>query len=178
MSAASRVLSLSRNRQIVRTFADRAVPHEFLTRIVDCARYAPSAKEAQPWRLVVVRDAITRHRLAAAAFNHPLARTAPVMIVVCARIHTHISGNGHPSHPVDLAAATEAMVLAAADMGLASTWITGYRETVIRELIDIPPDVPIVALLAVGYPDGYSRLPDRRARDEVVAWETWKGREA
>ena len=79
MSAASRVLSLSRNRQIVRAFADRPVPHELIARIVDCARYAPSAKEAQPWRFIVVRDAVTRHRLAAAAFNHhrPRERRRP-----------------------------------------------------------------------------------------------------
>jgi nitroreductase len=178
MSAASRVLSLSRNRQVVRAFADRPVPHELLSRILDCARYAPSAKEAQPWRLVVVRDAVNRHRLAAAAFHHPLARTAPVLVVACAKIHTHISGNGHPSHPVDIAAATETMVLAAADVGLATTWITGFRETAIRELLDIPSDVPIVSLLAIGYPDGFARLPDRRTRDEVIAWEDWKGREA
>jgi len=125
-----------------------------------------------------VRDAVTRHRLAAAAFNHPLARSAPVLVVACARIHTHISGNGHPSHPVDVSAATESMVLAAADVGLATTWITGYRETVLRDLLQIPKDVPIIALLAVGYPDGFARLPDRRERDEVIAWETWSGRDA
>jgi nitroreductase len=65
------------------------------------------------------------------------------------------------------------MVLAAADMGLASVWITGYREGAVRELLGIPADVPVVSLLALGYSDGLVQLPERLAEDEVVSWERW-----
>jgi nitroreductase len=173
MSSVSRVLSLSRNRQGIGRFADRTVPPEILCRILECARHTTSAKEAQPWRFIVVQDAMTRHRLSAAAFNSPLVRTAPVVIAACARVHTHVSGNGRLSHPVDLSAATQSMVLAAADMGLASVWITGYREGAVRELLGIPADVPVVSLLALGYSDGLVQLPERLAEDEVVSWERW-----
>jgi nitroreductase len=174
VSAVSRVLSLLRNRQGVRRFAERRIPPDLLIRVVECGRHTASAKEAQPWRFVVVQDALARHRIAAAAFNNPLVRTAPALILGCARIHSHVSGHGRPSHPVDLAAAAQSMVLAAADMGLAAAWITGYRESVLREILSIPSDVPIVTLLALGYPDGFQRLPGRRASEEVVAWERWE----
>lgn len=174
MSYASRVLSLSRNRQAIRRFAERPVPPDLLSRILDCGRHAPSAREAQPWRFVVVQDALTRHRLAAAAFHHPHARTAPVLVVGCARIHSHVSGNGRPSHPVDLAAATQSMVLAAADMGISASWLTGYREPAVRDLLGIPSDVPVVSLLALGYPDGFESLPSRLPVEQTVAWERWE----
>lgn len=173
MSRASRVLSLARNRRPVREFDDRPVPQEVLDCVLECARYAPSAKEAQPWRFVVVREAMTRHRLATAAFHHPHARTAPVLVACCARIHSHVSGTGRSSHPVDLAAATENMVLAAADLGLATSWLTGFRESSVREALEIPDPVPVVAMLALGYPDGLEPLPERVPRGEAVAWERW-----
>ena len=56
MSHLSRVHSLSRNRQAVRRFADRQVPPDLLERILDCGRFAVSAGEDQPWRVIVVQD--------------------------------------------------------------------------------------------------------------------------
>lgn len=173
MSRASRVLSLARNRRPVGRFQDRPVPDETLECVIECARYAPSAREDQPWRFVVVQDARRRGRLAEAAFHHPHARSAPVIVAACARIHTHVSGVGRRSWPLDLAAAVQSMVLAAADLGLSSAWITGFRERSVRDALDIPEGVPVAALLALGYPESIEPLPEREPRKEVVAWESW-----
>ena len=173
MSRAARVLSLGRNRQSIRRFRDRGVPADALECILEAARYAPSAKEDQPWRFVVVQDALKRHQIARAAFNHPLALTAPLLVLCCARIHSHVSGNGRPSHPLDVAAAAQSMSLAAADVGLGVGWILGYRERDVRTLAEVPSDVPILAILAIGYPESLQPLPARRPAQEVVAWERW-----
>lgn len=173
MSRASRVLSLARNRRPVRRFEDRPVPDETLECVLECARYAPSAREDQPWRFVVVQDARRRGRLARAAFHHPHARSAPVLVAACARIHTHVSGVGRRSWPLDLAAAVQSMVLAAADLGIASAWITGFRERSVREALEIPEAVPVAALLGLGYPEGIEELPEREPWNEVVAWDSW-----
>ena len=173
MSHLSRVFQLLRNRQGVQGFLDRPVPAASLARILDCGCYAPSAKEGQPWTYVVVQDPLMRHRLAAEAFHSRIVRSAPVLIVACARVHSHVSGHGRASHPVDVAAGVQSMALAAADMGLAAMWITGYREPAIRKRLGIPDDVPIVAMLAIGYADGFTSLPERRPEREVVAWEHW-----
>lgn len=173
MSRASRVLSLARNRRPVRRFDDRPVPDETLDCVLECARYAPSAREDQPWRFVVVQEARKRRRLAEAAFHHPHARSAPVLVAACARVHTHVSGVGRRSWPLDLAAAVQSMVLAAADLGLASAWITGFRERSVRETLGVPDTVPVAALLGLGFPDGLEPLPEREPREEVVAWGAW-----
>jgi len=173
VSHLSRVFQLLRNRQNVRAFEDRGVPASALARILDCGCYAPSANEAQPWTYVVVQDPLTRHKLAAEAFHSPLVRGAPVLIVACARVHSHISGHGRPSHPLDVAAGVQSMALAAADLGLAAVWITGYREPAVRMILGIPDDVPVVSMLGIGYPDGFSSLPERRPDREAIAWEHW-----
>ena len=176
MSHLSRVYSLSRNRKPVRRFADRPVPQELLDRILDCGRYSVSAGEDQPWRFVVVRDPMIRHRLAEAAFHNRLVRSAPIVIAGCARLHSRISGTGKPAHPTDLAAASQAMALCAADLGLQSAWITGFREASVRGILDVPPEVPVVTLLALGYPDGFTRLAERRPIQETVSWDRWEDR--
>lgn len=167
------MFQLLRNRQSVRGFEDRVVPSQALARILDCGCYAPSANEGQPWTYVVVQDPLTRHRLAAEAFHSPMVRSAPTLIVACARVHSHVSGHGRPSHPVDVASGVQSMSLAAADMGLAAVWITGYREPSVRAILGIPDDVPVVAMLAIGYPDGFGALPDRLPDRDVIAWEQW-----
>ena len=121
----------------------------------------------------MVQDAMTRHRMAKAVFQGELVRTAPAVIAGCARVHSNISGSGRPSYPQDLAAATLAMALAAADMSLATSWITGFREAEIRAVLGIPADIPVVTLLAIGYPDGFTALPPRRPDEQTVAWDRW-----
>jgi len=157
----------------VRRFADRPVSQELLDRIVDCGRYAVSAGEDQPWRFVIVRDRLLRHRMAEVAFNSALVKTAPVVIAGCARVHSRISGHGKPAYPLDLAAAGQAMSLCAADLGLQSAWITGFREPDLRSLLAIPTDVPVPILIAIGFPDGFAPLPLRRPLDEVISWDRW-----
>lgn len=175
MSHLSRVHSLSRNRQTVRRFADRPVPADLLERILDCGRYTVSAGEDQPWRFIVVRDQLTRHRLSEAAFNSEHVKSAPIVIVGCARVHSRISGHGKAAFPTDLAAATQSMALAAVDQGLQVAWITGFRESIVRSLLGVPPEIPVVTLLSIGYPDGFERLPARRPFGEVVVWDRWEG---
>ena len=169
----TRLLQLVRNRRPVRRFEERIVQVDAIEAVLEAARYAPSAREAQPWRFVVIQEALARHRIAAAAFNHPHVRTAPVVILCCARIHSHVSGSGRPSFPVDLAAAVQTMIIAAADLGLHTSWIYGFRESDVRAAAGVPEDVPVVALLCLGHQAGLSDLPERRPRDEVIAWDRW-----
>jgi nitroreductase len=47
----------------VRDFTDKPVDDAVLARVLDTARFAPSGANAQPWRVVVVKDAERRRRL-------------------------------------------------------------------------------------------------------------------
>lgn len=174
VTLSSRVRQLARNHRPVAAFSDRPVAAEAIECLLDAARHAHSANEAQPWRFVVVQKALTRHRLASAAFKHPHVRSAPVVVACCARVHSHVSGTGRRSHPVDLAAAAQSMLLAAEDLGLGATWVTGFREASVREALEIPDDVPVVALLAVGHAEERTSRAPRDPVEDVVAWERWE----
>jgi nitroreductase len=75
---------------------------------------------------------------------------------------------------MDLAAAIQTMAIAAVDVGLHTSWLVGFRESVVRPIIGIPDDVPVLGLLGLGYPDGLANLPERRPREEVIAWDRWQ----
>ena len=169
----TKLLSLIRNRHLVQKFDGRMVAPEAIEAVLEAARYAPSAREAQPWRFVVIQEALLRHEVAAAAFNHPHVRTAPVVIVCCARIHSHVSGNGRPSFPMDIAAAAQTLVIAAADLGLHSSWICGFKESEVQRVVGIPGDVPVVALICLGYQAGLADLPERIPHEDTIAWDRW-----
>jgi nitroreductase len=79
---------------------------------------------------------------------------------------------------MDLAAAIQTMAIAAADLGIHTSWMFGFRESDVRAVVGIPDDVPILGLLGLGYPDGLADLPERRPRDEVIAWDSWRTRSA
>jgi len=74
---------------------------------------------------------------------------------------------------MDVTSTAQSMWMAAADLGLASSWITGFRERGVREILEIPPNVQVIGLLAVGYSDGFGKLPPRREISQVISWERW-----
>jgi nitroreductase len=133
-------------RKSVRAYDSRPIPNEILLRILDAGRLAPSAGNIQPWHFVVVSDIEKRKRLAKARYARFLAE-APVVIVGC--------GNQKASpkwYMVDVTIALEHMVLTATNEGLGTCWIGSFSENEIREMLKIPENFRVIALLSIGYP--------------------------
>src|SRR5919106_1669218 len=57
--------ALVEQRRSIRGYDEsKAVPRELITEILDCARWAPSGGNGQPWEFIVVTDRETRHKIA------------------------------------------------------------------------------------------------------------------
>ena len=52
-----------RTTPATREFADEALPLDVIERVLDHARFAASGRNAQPWRVIVVRDSDRRRRI-------------------------------------------------------------------------------------------------------------------
>lgn len=132
-------------RKSVRAYDSRPIPNEILLRILEAGRLAPSAGNIQPWHFVVVSDVEKRKRLAQARYAKFLAES-PVVIVGC--------GDQKASprwYMIDVTIALEHMVLTAINEGLGTCWIGSFNEDEIREMLKIPENFRVVALLAIGY---------------------------
>lgn len=78
-------------RRTVRAFDGRPVTDEDVAAVVDAVRWGPTAFNASPLRLLLVRSAEARERLAAHMLgrNGDVVREAPLSVVVAADVDFH-----------------------------------------------------------------------------------------
>jgi len=161
-----------RKRRSIRKYQARKVENDKIERVLEAGRLAPSAKNLQEWRFIVVRDDGRRRRLAEAAKGQTFVGEAPVVIAACATMTDYVMTCGQLTYPINLAIAVEHMVLQAVAEGLGTCWIGAFYEEEVKKVLNIPPEVKVVALLPMGYPDGSPFPRPRKVKDEV-AFETW-----
>jgi nitroreductase len=166
------VIEAIRGRRSIRSFMDRPVEEEKLSAILEAGRNAPSARNLQDWRFVVVRDPATRKRLAEAARNQEFVGQAPIVIAACGTSDM-VMTCGQPAYVLDVAIAVDHMTLAAVAEGLGTCWIGAFYEDKVKEILGIPEQIRVVALLPMGYPAQVARPTPRKKLDEILAYERW-----
>ncbi len=159
-------------RYSARRFADRQVEPAKLQRLFEATRLAPSAKNLQEWRFIVVQDRETRLRLAEAAFQK-FVGGAPTILVCCADSDGYVMRCGLPSYPIDVAIAIDHLTLAATALDLGTCWIGKFDPDLVRDILGIPKHIHIVELLLLGYPTDSPRPKNRLAVEEFVRFERW-----
>ncbi|MFH1037545.1 MAG: nitroreductase family protein [PVC group bacterium] len=161
-------------RKSVRAFQERDVDEDVIHRLLESARLAPSAKNFQEWRFVVVRDPETRRKLAMAAGGQSYVAKAPVVLVCCAEIDNHVMTCGQLCYPIDVAIAIDQITLCAVAEGLGTGWIGAFSEEQVKEILNIPPKIRVVELLPIGYPSDPGPAEKRRLpREAIVRYERW-----
>ncbi|MEM3695109.1 MAG: nitroreductase family protein [Candidatus Bathyarchaeia archaeon] len=141
------VFEAVQRRRSIRAYNSTPVPKDKLMKILEAARLAPSAGNVQPWHFVIVTNYEKRRRIAESGRFARFLAEAPIVIVGC--------GDDRASprwHVVDVAIAMQNMVLTATSEGLGTCWIGDFNEETVKELLRIPENYRVIALLAVGYP--------------------------
>jgi nitroreductase len=124
-----------------------------LDNILEAGRQAPSASNRQPWHFIAVTDEEIKKTLSWGRYNW-FIRDAPLTIVGCSTTKT---GNWSI---VDTTIALQNMVIAAWVMGVGSCWLGAFKEGEVKQLLNIPDDWKVVALVTFGYPaEGENRFP-------------------
>ncbi len=167
------VMESVQNRFSVRSYLQKSVEPERLQRLLEAARLAPSARNLQEWRFVVVTNEGTRERLMHAAQEQRFVGEAPVVIAACAEDVEHVMPCGQLSHPIDVAIALEHIALQAVDEGLGTCWIGAFDEARVKEILGIPDEVRVVELMTVGYPAVAPGPKTRKPLNEIVMYERW-----
>ena len=158
------VFEAIRSRRSIRVFKKKAVEEEKLNRVLEAGRLAPSARNMQNWKFVVVRDRATREKLMRAAKNQTFVAQAPVVIVACGTLTDYMMSCGQLAHTVDVSIAVDHMTLQAVAEGLGTCWVCAFSESEVKEMLGIPDDVRVVTLLTLGYP---AEAPPARSRKDI-----------
>ena len=161
------VLEAIRQRKSIRKYRPDPVPDEALGRVLEAARLAPSGKNLQPWKFIVVRSVGTKKRLARASANQAFLAGAPLVIVACGFPEECYASMGRymKSWPVDVSCAMEHLMLQAAAEGLGTCWIGAFEEEAVKEILGVPPQVKVLALTPLGYP---AEDPPPRGRKDLT----------
>ena len=162
-----------RSRRSIRAFSDKPVEDEKLARVLAAGRLAPSARNMQEWKFVVVRDRTMRRELAVAAKNQFFVCQAPVVIVACGTIADYVMRCGQLSYPIDVAIAVTQMTLQAVEEGLGTCWVCAFEEAKVKAALAVPDDARVVTLLPLGYPAEAPEARMRKATDEIFCYERY-----
>ena len=129
----------------VRSYQDKPVPDDVVRRILEAGSMSGSASNRQPWQFIVVQDRDMLPKLAAAAQTGPYIAGAPLAIVVAIDKNIRFAVS-------DASRAIQCMFLAAWGEGVGSNWVGFGGMEGIKDLLGIPADLEVLAVLPFGYP--------------------------
>jgi hypothetical protein len=176
-------LQLVMSRQSDRAYdKERSVEPEKLERILEAARLAPSACNAQPWKFVVVTDRELSRKVGKAAAGlgmNKFAKDAPVHILIVeesANITSLLGGKVKDKHfpLIDVGIVAAHIVLAAESEGLGSCILGWFDEKEIKQLTGIPASKRLLLDIIVGYPLKEKRKKIRKVKEKVISYNGYK----
>ena len=166
-----------KTRRSIRSYLKQDLPIEVVDRLLEAARWAPSAGNVQPWAFVVASSTAMKRNLSMAGYGQKDLEEASVVIVVCAdekRAEDSYGVRGKTLYCLqDTAAAIQNILLTAVSLGLGSCWIGAFKEEETRKVIHAPRNMRPIALIPVGYPNETPPARDRRPLNEIMHKETF-----
>lgn len=159
-------------RRSIRSYDSKPIEQEKLAAVLEAARLAPSARNRQMWKFIVVTDPEVKDKLVEACNGQPSVKQAPAAIVVCGQ-EPGIMSCGQPVETVDASIALSFIMLKAYEEGLGTCWLGHFNQEKVKTALNIPGDVAVVAVTPIGYPAESPAARPRKAFDEVVSFDKY-----
>jgi nitroreductase len=166
-----------KNRRSITTYKKQDLPQGTVEKLVEAARWAPSAGNVQPWTFVVASSRNMKRNLSAAAYGQKDIEEASIVFVVCAdeiRAEQSYGIRGKTLYCLqDMAAAVQNILSTACSLGLGSCWIGAFKEQEIRKIVRAPKEMRPVALIPIGYPNEAPLARSRGPLSDIIYQETF-----
>lgn len=173
-----------KTRRAIRCYKLDAIPEEKLNTILEAARWAPSWKNTQCWRFIVVKGRETKARLAETLRpGNPSCsaiKEAPVVIVACAQLGESgfhegelLTDKGDWWYMYDVALAMQNLTLAAHTLGLGTVHVGSFDAQKAAQILSVPQGVVVIVMMPLGYPAKEIEAPPRKQLSELVFYETF-----
>lgn len=170
---------LALKRESCRDYSDKPVSHELLEEIMATACLSPSACNSQPWKLIGAEGevAVALRPLVQECGRNKFAVNVPAFVAICeteAKLMPGVNENNQHFAQMDVGMVTMMLTLAAADAGLDTCILGCFNEEKIKEVLEIPDDVVLRLVVAVGY--GKTEEPRKKVRknaEDVCSFNRW-----
>ncbi|MFH1397175.1 MAG: nitroreductase family protein [Candidatus Omnitrophota bacterium] len=162
------MLGVIKTRRSIREYQDKPISKKDIGKIIDAARFAPTARNIQPWEFVVVTKADTLNKIAEVTEHGKFIAQAKCCIAVFSSDTKYYLEDG--------CAATQNILLAAASLGIGSCWVAGDKKpysSQITSLLSVSGSFKLVSLIALGYPlfKDSLKVVEKRPLKELIHWE-------
>lgn len=162
------VTPLFLNRWSPRAYSNQKVSDSDLNTILEAAHWAPSSFNDQPWRFIVAKteEQLQVFHSFLGDFNKLWATKAPVLVLVAS---DKLRENGDPNgpHAFDAGTAWGYLALQATMLGLATHAIGGFDREKARELLNVPENFELHAVITIGYQGDKNELPEALQQREI-----------
>ena len=186
------IIEIIKTRRSVREYKEDAIPDEDIEFLIDCARFAPTGFNAQPWKFMVVKNKDTKREISERGKKTLLPMIepvkdksqkmedfisflktegtdlfydAPVLVIILGNENAMTTDN-------DCSMAAQTMMLAAHSKGIGSCWIGAAQPALMDEgflkELGVPDGYKVVAPLIFGYPKGETEMPEKN--EPEVIW--------
>lgn len=136
-----------------RSFLDKNVPEKILYSLFEAARWAPSAANVQPWRFIIARSEEDRGQFLSFINkgNVIWCSKAPVLVAIVSKTTWGDDEDVNPTHAFDTGAAWAFLALEATRQGLHTHPMGGFDRVKAKEVLNIPNEYDVQAIVAIGY---------------------------
>lgn len=145
-------LELAKERYSVRKFDSREIEKEKMDVILEAARVAPTATNAQPQKIYIVESEEGMEKLSECT---PCCFNAKTAIIVCyddEESWKRSKFDGEDSGVIDSAIIGTHIMLQAAELGLGTTWVGFFNPEKVSENFNLPDNIIPKAIFPIGYP--------------------------
>jgi len=185
------VLEAIKTRRSIRKYQTTPVDNRVVEQVLEAARWAPSWKNSQCWRFIVVRDDNLKAGLAGTLIkvkrddtlvDSPAVEaitSAPVVIVACAELGKSGYHQEKPAtdkgdwHMFDVALAMQNLVLAAHSLGLGTVHLGLFDAKSAANILRVPDGYCVVEMTPLGYPDQEPQVRPRKELSEIVFYDSF-----
>ncbi|MCD4806329.1 MAG: nitroreductase [Methanococcoides sp.] len=155
------------NRRSVREYTDETISEKDINTILDCARWAPSGLNNQPWKFIVIQDENTITKLAQCTHYSTIVLGSKVLIAVYL---DNAEMYHHDKDVMAIGAAIQNMLLACVELGLGSVWLGEIlkQEEKVSSILEVPESYELMAVIAIGKPVEKERMSSRKSIAELT----------
>lgn len=142
-----------KKRASIRDYSDKEVKYDKIIDAIEAANLAPSPDNIPILRYVLVEDKETINSLGDAC-QQDFIKDAPALVVVCSESEkTKLMFDKRADKYIKqhAGAAIENFLLKVTEMKLASCWVGAFSEVTVRNIVHVPENIDIEAILPIAY---------------------------
>jgi len=167
-------------RASIRNYSNKKVDYDKIIGAIEAANLAPSPGSLPILKFIIIKDKEKIVKIAQAC-QQPFIKTAPILIVICSdakNIDKMYYERAERYIKQHAGSAIENFLLKITDMKLASCWVGAFSDVTVKNILKIPNDIEVEAVLPIAYPSKTDNTKQKQKPDitNIIFFEEWENK--